>query len=85
MAEYIKRADAIKRFEEVKNSGNISFKDAVYLDGVMAVLDNIQAADVVEVVRCDNCISHGNCLTEDTFRMARINNPYCCGGKKTEG
>ena len=37
--------------------------------------------DTVEVVRCKDCVSHGNCLTEDTFRIARIDNPYCCGGK----
>lgn len=40
--------------------------------------------DVVPVVRCKDCISHGNCLTEDTFRIARIENPYCCGGKRKE-
>lgn len=41
-------------------------------------------SDYVEVVRCRDCVSHGNCLTEDTFRIARIDNPYCCGGKKME-
>lgn len=41
-------------------------------------------ADVVEVVRCRDCVLHGNCLTEDIFRIARIDNPYCCGGKKME-
>ena len=40
--------------------------------------------DAVPVVRCKDCISHGNCLTEDTFRIARIENPYCCGGKRKE-
>lgn len=39
-------------------------------------------ADLVVVVRCKDCVTHGNCLTEDTFRIARIDNPFCCGGKR---
>lgn len=50
MADYIKREDAIKRFSDIKESG-VSFSDAIYLDGVMAVLDTIPAADVREVRR----------------------------------
>lgn len=37
--------------------------------------------DAVEVVYCEHCVNHGNCLTEDLFRMARIEKPYCCVGK----
>lgn len=47
-----------------------------------AFLDSIPDADAVEVVRCKDCVTHGNCLTEDTFRIARIDNPFCCGGKR---
>ena len=49
--------------------------------GVLVAVDKQPTVDAVEVVRCVNCVSHGNCLTEDTFRIARIDNPYCCGGK----
>ena len=41
--------------------------------------------DVVEVVRCKKCVLHGNCLTEDHFNFARIENPFCCAGKRKEG
>ena len=49
-----------------------------------AAISNAPVIDAVPVVRCKDCISHGNCLTEDTFRIARIENPYCCGGKRKE-
>ena len=39
----------VSKFEAIKNRG-VSLKDAIYLDGVMAVLDTIPAADVAEVV-----------------------------------
>lgn len=38
--------------------------------------------DAVEVVYCNCCVNHGNCLPEDVFRIARIEKPYCCAGKK---
>lgn len=41
--------------------------------------------DVVEVVRCKKCVLHGNCLTEDRFSFAGIENPFCCVGKRKEG
>lgn len=33
---------------------------------------------------CRECILHGDCLTEGTFHIARIENPFCCGGKLKE-
>lgn len=40
--------------------------------------------DAVPVVRCKDCVTHGNCLTEDTSRIAKIGNPFCCAGKRRE-
>lgn len=40
-----------------------------------------QTVDAVEVVFCDDCVKHGGCYTEDVFRLARIEKPYCCAGK----
>ena len=48
MTEYIEREKVVSKFEAIKNRG-VSLKDAIYLDGVMAVLDTIPAADVAEV------------------------------------
>lgn len=71
MKEYIDRAEALEAIWEEDNQ----------IDAALAIGD-VPAADVVEVVRCDNCILHENCLTEDTFRIARIDNPYCCVGRQ---
>lgn len=56
MAEYIERAEVLKKFEEIKSSVDITFADALYLDGVMELIDSVPSADVVEVVRCRDCV-----------------------------
>lgn len=38
-----------------------------------------------ELVRCKECKLYGNCLTEDTFKIARIEAPFCCAGTPKEG
>lgn len=38
------------------------------------------AADVREVVLCKDCSNHGQCITEDTFNLLRIKDPFCCVG-----
>ena len=59
MTEYIEREKVVSKFEAIKNRG-VSLKDAIYLDGVMAVLDTIPAADVAEV-------RHGRWMTTDAY------------------
>lgn len=41
--------------------------------------------DAVPVVRCEKCVLHGNCVTEDAFVLAGIEHPFCCAGKRKEG
>lgn len=50
----------------------------------LLIMNNAPTVDAVPVVRCKDCVTHGNCLTEDTFRIAKIGNPFCCGGKRRE-
>ena len=47
-------------------------------------MQRIPTIDAEIVVRCKDCVLHGNCLTEDTFNLCRIENPFCCGGKRKE-
>lgn len=61
------------------------WKPYMDMDNVREAIKKMPPIDAVPVVRCKDCISHGVCLTEDTFRIARIENPYCCGGKRKEG
>ena len=48
---------------------------------IRSFLLKLPRADAAEVVHCENCVNHGNCLPEDVFRIARIEKPYCCAGK----
>lgn len=41
-------------------------------------------ADVVEVVRCKDCVVHNNCITEDVFNRVGKTDGFCCVGKKAE-
>lgn len=75
--DLISREAMKKLFARVKWVNKADGEAAVYL------VESAPSVDAVEVVRCKDCVSHGNCLTEDTFRIARIDTPYCCGGKVT--
>ena len=66
-------------------SGN---KKAIYREAILAVrsiLHSAKVIDAVPVVRCEKCVLHGNCVTEDAFVLAGIENPFCCVGKRKEG
>lgn len=54
------------------------------LDALKMVANWITEAppvDAVEVVRCRDCILHGNCYMEDAFSFANVPNPFCVAGK----
>lgn len=55
----------------------------VRLSVFLAVLK--QNADVVDIVRCAECVNSGNCYPETVFRQTGVKNPYCCAGKRKEG
>lgn len=64
------------------------FKVREYVHGwnsVIKIIDNAPTVDAVPVVRCEKCVLHGNCTTEDAFLFAGIENPFCCAGKWKEG
>ena len=52
---------------------------------IKELLQDIPTVDAVPVVRCEKCVLHGNCATEDAFVLAGIENPFCCVGKRKEG
>lgn len=49
---------------------------------VQRLIHEAPTIDAVPVVRCKDCESHGNCFLEDTFNFARIDNPFCCVGRR---
>jgi hypothetical protein len=70
MAEYIKREDAVAKFQKLKDKCE-SLKDAIYLDGVTAVLDAIPAADVAEV-------GHGKWVKIAGMAPPESHGLHCC-------
>lgn len=52
---------------------------------IRELLRDIPTVDAVPVVRCEKCVLHGNCVTEDAFVLAGVENPFCCAGKQKEG
>ena len=48
-------------------------------------IEQAPTVDAVPVVRCEKCVLRGNCVTEDAFVLAGIENPFCCAGKRKEG
>lgn len=81
MAEYIEREAILKEIAEIGGHLYSDWETA----GVINLVCRQPAADVAPVVRCKDCVLHGNCLTEDTFNLCRIENPFCCGGKRKDG
>lgn len=52
---------------------------------IRLLLQEAPTINAVSVVRCKKCVLHGNCITEDRFSFAEIENPFCCAGKQKEG
>jgi hypothetical protein len=81
--DLISRAAIIADLDELHNHcGHCDGYGYISKDKAMQKVKAAPAVDAVEVVRCKDCVVHGNCLTEDTFRIARVENPYCCAGKR---
>ena len=56
--------------------------------GIRKALRCIEQAPTVAavpVVRCEKCVLHGDCVTENAFLLVGIENPFCCAGKRKEG
>lgn len=72
--------DALKTEEWAAILGNSFVR---YLKA-KTLIEKIPAVDAVEVVFCDNCTSHNNCVAEGAYRLARIEKPFCCAGKRRD-
>ena len=53
-------------------------------EDVIMMIKTAPTVDAVPVVRCEKCVLHGNCVTEDAFVLSGIENPFCCVGKREE-
>ena len=73
--------DADRALEIVRDQG-IAHPNAHHLTNYATlILREAPTIDAVPVVRCDSCVLEGNCFAESYFRLAGIENPFCCAGK----
>ena len=78
--------DADRLSEAIYDNVPAPYEDASWAkEDCLAEIEAAQTVDAVPVVRCDNCVLHGNCTTEDAFVLTGIENPFCCAGKRKEG
>ena len=101
MSEYIKREDAIKAFEQWKEPQVLNEQDDVWNRGIDCCINEVKhhvpSADVVEVVRCRDCIHcHKISITAQPVSIRgtmRCNlrggvvkgNDYCSCGEHEDG
>ena len=73
-------ADALKEGLKEKMYGHPFERNFISI-----VVDSAPTIDAVPVVRCEKCVLHGDCFTENAFLFAGIKNPFCCAGERKEG
>lgn len=77
MADYIERQAAVSRFEQLKEQAD-TMRDKLYLDGVLAVIDALPAANVREDVR-------GEWVAKKVMIRTPAAKNYLCSVCKEEG
>lgn len=88
MTDYISREAAFKEFAKfVRGSNNSDFLDAPTWNDAVSLIGSLHAADVVEVVRCRECVffdgtkpGQPNILC---FQMHE--NDFCSYGERKDG
>ena len=97
MSEYIKREDAEREVENIRNVNDM-FGDATAVgtaNQILSRLKHIRAADVVEVVRCKDCKIGGWKVSEIDGKIKgyqcpvhayiQDDNGYCSNGERKDG
>lgn len=88
MKEYIERASIIPALEDYYEPINPDFPMTLGLGQISEVLQNIPAADVVEVVRCRECAyatrPGDNIVYCDNFARDMMPDDYCSVGYRAE-
>lgn len=52
------------------------------LEGVLANEETDEETEYRLIVHCKDCVLHENCITESTFNVSRIEDPFCCVGMR---
>lgn len=89
MPEYIERRLLLDEVEKVMDEAEYygEWEDVCYLyDGdILNVIENAPTADVVEVVRCKDCINYNKRYSECTLNGMNLDeNGFCSYGKRVD-
>lgn len=81
MSKYLKKEDVIKALEHSRGASD-------YLIDILAEIECVPTADVVEVVRCKDCKKRNTekCMMNNTVGMNKdlFDDDYCSYGKRKE-
>lgn len=77
--------DVVRQHEYYLATKQGSVDYGMFTPGIQQAVDEQPTIDAIPVVRCEKCVLHGNCTTEDAFLLAGIEHPFCCAGKQKEG
>ena len=80
----IDAAEAVKIIKRYDDRGLTLDEVTRITDGIAKEIEAMPKVDAVEVVRCHECIMHNKCNTEEAYKLCRIENPFCCAGKRRE-
>lgn len=81
--EYISRDEMIEQTKARIVLGAPKFNTG--LKTAIEVATSIPAADVVEVVRCGECIRKDICRTSNVWAVSPDDNWFCADGKRMDG
>lgn len=86
MAEYIEREKALNDFDEwIETTGTLP-KGTSYYHECRACIEDVTAADVVEVIRCKNCkfLMFSDCYGECSKAYMGVVSPddFCSRGER---
>lgn len=83
VGDYISREAAIKAVQNHFDDGGFDG----YAEGqlMMTRICAIPAADVVEVVRCGDCIRKDICRTSNVWAVSPDDNWFCADGERKDG
>jgi len=85
--EYIRRQDAIDAFNRIKNTlknPETAHYDTLMFYEIEDVLEDVEPADVVQVVRCDDCVYYGSRRWCELHSSVFDDNAFCSYGERRE-
>nr|DAP80433.1 MAG TPA: Capsular polysaccharide biosynthesis protein [Caudoviricetes sp.] len=83
MSDLISREVAVSILRARANMALGDVKDAAsFFDYCANMIEKIPAVDAVHVVRCRDCVVHGNCQAEQVFEFCGRHDGFCCAGKR---